>query len=63
MGCLLNATFLTFKTLVWCISQAEIIRVGVVTIDRSSIGIKFEEFMQAGCKMDLGMHRVVTKAH
>ena len=35
--------------------QAETIKVGVVTIDMSSIGIKFENFMQAGCR-DLGSH-------
>ena len=29
---------------------------GVVTIDVSSIGIKFDDFMQAGC-MDLGLQR------
>ena len=35
--------------------MAEIIKVGVVTIDVSSIGIKFENFMQAGCR-DHGLH-------
>ena len=38
-----------------------------MTIDVSSIGIKFENFMQAGCR-DLGSHRggtvrVLPKAH
>ena len=33
----------------------EIIKAGVVTIDVSSIGIEFENFMQAGCR-DLGLH-------
>ena len=37
------------------INISEIIKVGVVTIDVSSIGIKFENFMQAGCR-DLGSH-------
>ena len=32
------------------------IKVGVVTIDVSSIGTKFENFVQAGCK-DLGSQR------
>ena len=36
-------------------SQAEIIKVGVVTIDMLSIGIKFENFMQAGFR-DQGLH-------
>ena len=31
------------------------IKVGVMTIDVSSIGIKFENFMQAGCR-DQGAH-------
>ena len=35
--------------------QTEIIKVGVVTIEVSSIGIKFENFMQAGCR-DFGSH-------
>ena len=30
--------------------QSEVIKVEVVTIDMSSIGIKFENFMQAGCR-------------
>ena len=30
--------------------DTEIIKVGVVTIDVQSIGIKFENFMQAGCR-------------
>ena len=38
----------------------EIIKVGVVTIDMSSIGIKFENFMQAGCR-DQGSHFGLTK--
>ena len=29
---------------------------GVVTIDVSSIGLKFDNFMQAGCR-DQGLHR------
>ena len=33
--------------------RPEVIKVRVVTIDVSSIGIKFENFMQAGCR-DLG---------
>ena len=33
--------------------NSAMIKVGVVTIDMSSIGIKFENFMQAGC-MDQG---------
>ena len=37
----------------------EIIKVGVVTIDMSSIDIKFENFMQAGCR-DQGLHREHT---
>ena len=37
----------------------EVIEVQVVTIDMSSIGIKFENFMQAGCR-DLGSHRRCT---
>ena len=37
----------------------EVIKVRVVTIDVSSIGIKFENFMQAGCR-DLGSHRGCT---
>ena len=32
----------------------EIVKVGVVTIDVLSIGIKFENFKQAGCR-DLGL--------
>ena len=36
--------------------MTEIIKVGVVKIDMPSIGIKFENFMQAGCR-DLGSHR------
>ena len=39
-----------------------IINVGVVTIDVSNIGIKFEEFMQAGCR-DQGSYRVLPKVH
>ena len=39
-----------------CMDTPEVIKVRVVTIDVSSIGIKFENFMQAGC-MDLGSHR------
>ena len=42
-----------------------IIKVGVVTIGVSSIGIKYENFMHAGCR-DLGSHsayRVLPKAH
>ena len=35
------------------------IKVGVVTIDVSSIGTKFENFVQAGCR-DLGLHRRCT---
>ena len=35
--------------------KSEIIKVGVVTIDVSSIGTKFENFVQAGCR-DLGSH-------
>ena len=35
------------------ISAPEVIKVRVVTIDVPSIGIKFENFMQAGCR-DLG---------
>ena len=35
--------------------QSEVIEVQVVTIDMSSIGIKFENFMQAGCR-DQGLH-------
>ena len=37
----------------------EVIKVRVVTIDVSGIGIKFENFMQAGCR-DLGLHRRPT---
>jgi len=33
-----------------------------MTIDVLSIGIKFENFMQAGCK-DQGLHRLLPKAH
>jgi len=33
--------------------NSEVIKVRVVTVDVSSIGIKFENFMQAGCR-DLG---------
>ena len=42
--------------------STEMIKVGVVTIDVSSIGIKFENFMQAGCR-DQGSHCVLPKAH
>ena len=35
--------------------KPEMIRLGVVTIDVSSIGIKFENFMQADCR-DQGLH-------
>ena len=35
---------------------SEIIKVEVVTIDVSSIGTKFEKFVQAGCR-DLDSHR------
>ena len=38
---------------------AEIIKVGVVTIDVSSIGMKFANFMQADCR-DLGSKRGCT---
>ena len=31
--------------------NAEIIKVGVVTIDMLSIGTKFENFLQAGCRL------------
>ena len=34
----------------------EIVKVGVVKIDMSSIGTKFENFVQAGCR-DLDSHR------
>ena len=36
--------------------NSDITKVGVVTIDVLSIGIKFEKFMQAGCR-DQGLHR------
>ena len=39
--------------------NAEIIKVGVVTIDMLSIGTKFENFVQAGCR-DLGLNRGCT---
>ena len=42
--------------------KSEIIKVVVVPIDMSSIGIKFEEFMQAGCR-DQGAQQVLPKAH
>ena len=50
-----------------CKPDPEIIKVGVVTIDVSSIGTKFENFVQAGCR-DLGSHcgrtvRMLPKAH
>ena len=32
------------------IKDAEVISEGVVLIDMSSIGITFDEFMQAGCR-------------
>ena len=35
---------------------AELIKDGVVKVDVSSIGTKFENFVQAGCR-DLGSHR------
>ena len=35
--------------------QAELIKDGVVKVDVSSIGTKFENFVQAGCR-DLGSH-------
>ena len=47
------------------ILTTEIIKVGIVTIDVSSIGKKFENFVQVGCR-DLGSHRghsVLPEAH
>ena len=44
------------KGIAYLTSRSEIIKVGVVTIDVSSIGTKIENFVQAGC-MDLGSHR------
>ena len=38
------------------ILQPELIKDGVVKVDVSSIGTKFEGFVQAGCR-DLGSHR------
>ena len=35
---------------------------GVATVDESSNGIKFENFMQAGCR-DQGLHLVLPKAY
>ena len=48
-------------------SQPELIKDGVVKIDVSSIGTKFENFVQAGCR-DIGSHRghtgyLLLKAH
>ena len=54
MGSLLSYIF-EFQRLMSA-SQPEMIKVGVVTINVSSIGIKFENFMQAGC-WDQGSHR------
>ena len=39
-----------------CKSDPELIKDGVVKVDVSSIGTKFENFVQAGCR-DLGSHR------
>ena len=36
--------------------ESELIKDGVVKVDVSSIGTKFENFVQAGCR-DLGSHR------
>ena len=36
--------------------QPELIKDGVVKVDVSSIGTKFENFVQAGCR-DFGSHR------
>ena len=49
MGSLLSYIF-EFQRLMSA-SQPEMIKVGVVTINVSSIGIKFENFMQAGCRI------------
>ena len=38
------------------IEYPELIKDGVVKVDVSSIGTKFENFVQAGCR-DLGSHR------
>ena len=38
------------------IINSELIKDGVVKVDVSSIGTKFENFVQAGCR-DLGLHR------
>ena len=38
------------------ILRPELIKDGVVKVDVSSIGTKFENFVQAGCR-DLGSHR------
>ena len=43
------------------IHKPEIIKVGVVLINVLSIGIKSEEFMQAGCR-DQGVLHVLPKA-
>ena len=40
----------TLQELIRFMVKAEIIKMGVVTIGVSSIGIKFENFMQAGCR-------------
>ena len=44
------------------IAVTEIIKVGVATIDMLSIGMKFENFMQAGCR-DQGSHRLLLEAY
>ena len=45
----------TFKVI------ADIMKVGVMAIDVLSIGIKFENFMQAGCR-DLGSQPCTAKS-
>ena len=41
------------------IAVPELIKVGVVKVDVSSIGTNFENFVQAGCR-DQGLHRELT---
>ena len=41
--------------------RPEILKLGVVKIDMPSIGTKFENFVQAGCR-DLGLHCECTIA-
>ena len=49
-------------TWIFFIAESEVIKVRVVTIDVSSIGIKFENFMQAGCR-DLGSQPCTAETH